>query len=215
MAQAGFRSRLAGLDRLREEGDVENLYGAFVDLAEDTDSPEFVAELRPSAEELAGYFNLVAQSSLSTGDLLETYRNLQKVTRIADLVDLPDVDYSAEQDFISQIFVSAEEARGDGRLGMAMAYLEVIEEFDALYSEVERTLRDVRNELYEEAVVKVAPFPFESPVNAPGLGALVTATLVGHFVDAGYKDIQGPGSAGARRRAEGAAASRSPWKSGR
>ena len=190
LARADFQIRLATLEQHREQGDVEGVYREFIRIATDPVSQQFVDQLRPSAEDLAGYFNLVAQGSMLAGELLEAYENLRKITEITNFISLPDLDRSIEGDFISQIFVLAEEARGSGSLGLALGYLKVIEELGGSYSEVESTLNDIRSELYDEAVVKIAPFPFKSPVNAPGLGALISASLTKHFVEKGYKDIR-------------------------
>ena len=190
LARANFQIRLATLEQHREQGDVEGVYQEFVRIASDPDSQQFVDQLRPSAEDLAGYFSLVAQGSMLTGEFLEAYQNLRKISDITQVVSLPDLDRSIEGEFISQIFVLAEEARGSGSLGLALGYLKVIEELGGSYSEVESTLNDIRSELYDEAVVKIAPFPFNSPVNAPGLGPLISASLTQHFVEKGYKDIR-------------------------
>ena len=190
LGRANFQIRLATLEQHREQGDVEGVYQEFVRIASDPDSQQFVDQLRPSAEDLAGYFSLVAQGSMLTGEFLEAYQNLRKISDITQFVSLPDLDRSIEGEFISQIFVLAEEARGSGSLGLALGYLKVIEELGGSYSEVESTLNDIRSELYDEAVVKIAPFPFNSPVNAPGLGPLISASLTQHFVEKGYKDIR-------------------------
>ena len=190
LARANFQIRLATLEQHREQGDVEGVYQEFIRIASDPDSQQFVDQLRPSAEDLAGYFSLVAQGSMLTGEFLEAYQNLRKISDITQFVSLPDLDRSIEGEFISQIFVLAEEARGSGSLGLALGYLKVIEELGGSYSEVESTLNDIRSELYDEAVVKIAPFPFNSPVNAPGLGPLISASLTQHFVEKGYKDIR-------------------------
>ena len=190
LARADFQIRLATLEQHREQGDVEGVYQEFVRIAADPASQQFVDQLRPSAEDLAGYFSLVAQGSMLAGELLEAYENLGKISEITQFISLPDLDRSIEGDFISQIFVLAEEARSSGSLGLALGYLTVIEELGGSYSEVENALNDIRSELYDEAVVKIAPFPFKSPVNAPGLGALISASLTQHFVEEGYKDIR-------------------------
>ena len=190
LARADFQIRLATLEQHREQGDVEGVYQEFVRIANEPASQQFVDQLRPPAEDLAGYFSLVAQGSMLAGEFLEAYENLRKITEITNFISLPDLDRSIEGDFISQIFVLAEEARSNGNLGLALGYLTVIEELGGSYAEVENALHEIRSELYDQAVVKIAPFPFKSPVNAPGLGPLISASLTQHFVEKGYKDIR-------------------------
>ena len=190
MSEADFHMQLVHLERQREQGDVGALYQGFLRMTDDPDHANFIDRLKPIALDLAGYYTLSANNEMLAGDLLETYLNLQKLISIADHADLSELDRTVEQDFISQMFVLADGARSAGRLGLAMAYLEIISEFEAEYIDVKRALSEIRRKLYDAAIVKLAAFPFDSPANAPGLGALISATLIQHFIDTKYKDIK-------------------------
>ena len=190
MSEADFHMQLVHLERQREQGDVDALYQGFLRMIGDPDHANFIDRLKPIALDLAGYYTLSANNEMLAGDLLETYLNLQKLISISDHADLSELDRTVEQDFISQMFVLADGARSAGHLGLAMAYLEIISEFEAEYIDVKRALNEIRRELYDAAIVKLAAFPFDSPANAPGLGALISATLIQHFIDTKYKDIK-------------------------
>ena len=190
LSLADFSTELFEMEQYREQADVENVYHTFLRIANNPASEKFIDQLRPPAVDLANYFNLSAQNNILNGDLLEAYRELRKIAAITKMVSLPGRDRTIEQDFVSQIFVLANEARDNGDLGLVMAYLATIEEIDASSVEIQRALNDVRRELYDGSVVKIAAFPFESPSNTPGLGALITAALTQFFVKGQYQDIR-------------------------
>lgn len=189
LSQANFKVHLEELERYREQGDVDNVYRIWLRMISDATDQRLIDQLRPAAIDLVNYFNLSAQSSMLNGDLLDAWRGLLKTEPITRMIDLPSVDRSFEQDFVTQIFILSNEARNSGDLGLAMGYLSAIEDFDDSNADVKRMLDDVRRELYESGVVKIVVSSFESPANAPGLGAVVTASLTRHFIKGQYQDI--------------------------
>ena len=190
LSEATFNLHVLALEIQLEQGDVDTAYETITGLMNDETNERFFDQLHPFVADLAGFFSLTASGSLLAGDLMETHHNLRKMNRIAELVDLPALDRTIEQDFISQMFVLADEARSSDRLGLAMAYLKVIEEFNTSFPEAAQMLNNIRDVLYNTSITKVATFPFAGTPNAPGLGALISATLVQHFIDAQYKDIR-------------------------
>ena len=190
LSEATFNLHMLGLERQLERGDVDAAYESVTELLNDETNERFYDQLHPFVGDLAGFFSLSASGSLLAGDLMETYDNLRKMTRMAEFADLPTLDRTVEQDFIAQMFVLADEARSVDSPGLAMAYLKVIEDFDASYPEATYMLNNIRDTLYNASITKVATFPFAGTPNAPGLGALISATLVQHFIDAQYKDIR-------------------------
>ena len=190
LSEATFNLNMLDLERRIEEGDVDAAYETVTELLNDAAAERFFDQLYPFVVDLADFFSLSASGSLLAGDLMDTYDNLRKMNKLAGLVDLPTLDRTVEQDFISQMFVLADEARSFESLGLAMAYLKVIEEFDASYPEATQMLNNIGDAIYNASITKVAAFPFAGTANAPGLGALISATLVQHFIEAQYKDIR-------------------------
>ena len=159
-------------------------------LADTYSDPRQRIQLESYAVELMQYYNLMAQTAISEEDLQTAYNHLIRSRAVSKLVPLEEVDNSASSEFLSQIYLNARDAYENNQPALAFAYLQIMTDFDEVTPEHQAMLQNSEKQLYDRSVIKLAASQFDSPSNAPGLGALITAALVEYFVNADRKDIR-------------------------
>lgn len=185
-----FKASLQALREYQQAGDVDSIYHTVLTLADTNTDPRQRVQLESYAVELMQYYNLMAQTAISEENLQTAYDHLIRTRAISKLVPPEEVDNSTSSEFLSQIYLNARDAYENNQPALAFAYLQIITDFDEVTPEHQTMLQNTEKQLYDRSVIKLAASQFDSPSNAPGLGALITAALVEYFVNADRKDIR-------------------------
>lgn len=185
-----FKAKLQSLKGYQEQGDVDSIYYVISGLAESYTDKRYQLQLRPFAVELSQYYNLMAQSALAEQNLQQAYDQLQRVSTLSTFVPAEERDISVLSEFLSEVYVLARDAFDGDQPALSFAYLSVMEDFNPMTPEQASMKEQASKILYDQSVLKLAATQFDSPSNAPGLGAMITASLVEHFVNTDRKDIR-------------------------
>ncbi|MGB0663281.1 MAG: hypothetical protein ACPGMR_05795 [Pontibacterium sp.] len=189
-----FSVQISQLEAYQQLGDVEALYALIAELAADYPAPEKQQALMPYSSELLQYFGLMAQSAQSEDSLLEAYQQLMRIQELRKHlptdISAGTIDKIATTEFVSQVFTLAQDAYDTQEYGLAFAYFRIIDDFDEDAASATPTKAALYNKIFDSSVVKLAASEFDSPSNAPGLGALITASLIENFVNADHADIR-------------------------
>ena len=182
--------QLQQVDKNKNAGNIDETFRLLSELLKHPKGTHYRDAIDPTLAELAEYYNLVAQTSLSEDNWLLAYQQLDRANLAASQLQDYYLDPSPTQDFISQMLLLTNDAKQQNRLGSAMGYLLAIKEIAPSFQELEPILEDVKERLYENSIIKVATSTFKSPANAPGLGNILTAKIMHLLTNKDQRDIR-------------------------
>ena len=175
------------------EGRLDDAYTQFMGLSQTTEFAEVMKSLSKSTEDMSSYFLAQAGNALAGGHLDTAFKLLGqardirlKINPNAGPADAPP----QEQSFLDAVFARYKIAAGNNQTGLALGYLNAINDFQPDYPNLRPLMAVTGNKVLARAVLKVSTAAFTDPNGSTEMGGAVAGRVTQRLFEKIPQDVK-------------------------
>lgn len=148
------------------------------------------AEVTPTLQGLRGHYLALAAAAVTEERLAEAYQALENARRIAGLAGIQG-GAPEEAAFVERLRQRIEQAGLKQQAGLMLGFLNMVEELQADFPQLKKTVRETKDRIYDKALKRVGTSNFTKGNEAyDKQGASVTAKIAQSLFQALPQDIR-------------------------